>query len=273
MPCSQVQTVAVRAAPWTSGQWCAYYHRNVERLLPLPWRRGAQLTEAERQAVAASLQDFQLGESSEGRNLLRRAEQYAERADDPEYLEAMRLFVREEQRHACTLGRFLHLAGIEPLKRSRLDSAFRVLRRLAGLVLSITVLLIAETVSNVYYRALRRATGCVLLRRICDQLLRDEVRHIRFHAERLAIVRRGRARWRVALAHAGHRLLYGGTCLLVWLKHRRALRAGGLSFRGYWRECRQEMRGVLRMMDRRRYRWADAHPRYKVSLAYERVHG
>jgi hypothetical protein len=206
----------VRAAPWTSGQWAAYYHRNADRLLPLPWRRGAELTEAEREAVAASLQDFQLGESSEGRHLLRRAERYAERTDDPEYLEAMHLFVREEQRHARTLGRFLHLAGIEPLRRSRLDTVFRLLRRLAGLALSITVLLIAETIGKVYYRALRRATGSVLLRRICDQLLRDEVRHMRFHAERLAIVRRGRARWRVWLAHTGHRLLFAGACLLLY---------------------------------------------------------
>src|SRR5437763_14423701 len=228
MPCDQAQTGTVRAAPWTSGQWCYYYHRNAERLLPLPWRRGAELTDAEREAVAASIQDFQLGESSEGHNLLRRAAQHAERADDPDYVEAMQLFVREEQRHARMLGRFLHLAGIEPLKRSRLDTAFRLLRRLAGLVLSITVLLTAETIGKVYYRALRRATGSTLLRRLCEQLLRDEVRHMRFHAERLALVRRGRARWRVGLAHAWHRLLFGATCLLVWGKHRRALRAGGL---------------------------------------------
>jgi hypothetical protein len=273
MPCPQAQTGTVRAGPWTSGQWCYYYHRNAERPLPLPWLRGAELSEAERGAVAGSLQDFQLGESSEGRHLLHRAEQYAERADDPEYLEAMQLFVREEQRHARLLGRFLHLAGIEPLRRSRLDTAFRLLRRLAGLVLSITVLLIAETIGKVYYRALRRATSSPLLRRICDQLLRDEVRHMHFHAERLAIVRRGRARWRIWLAHAAHRFLYGGTCLLVWLKHRRALRAGGLTFLGFWRECRQELRGTLRIMDPRGYRWARAQTRYEVPFVYERIHG
>jgi hypothetical protein len=273
MPCEQAQTGTVRAAPWTSGQWCYYYHRNAERLLRLPWRCGAELTDAERDAVAASIQDFQLGESSEGRNLLRRAAQYAERADDPEYVEAMQLFIGEEQRHARVLGRFLHLAGIEPLKRSRLDTAFRLLRRLAGLVLSITVLLTAETVGKVYYRALRRATGSTLLRRLCDQLLRDEVRHVRFHAERLALVRRDRARWRVWLAHGCHRLLFGGTCLLVWGKHRRALRAGGLGFASFWRECWQEMRGVLRIMDPRGYRWAGERARYEVPVTYERVQG
>ncbi len=271
MPCKQAQTETVRAVPWTSAQWCYYYHRNAERLLTLPWQRGAELTEAERETVAASLQEFQLGESSEGRNLLRRAEQYAERADDPEYIEAMRLFVREEQRHARLLGHFLRLAGIELLQRSRLDSAFRLLRRLAGLVLSITVLLTAETIGKVYYRALRRVTGSVLLRRICDQLLRDEVRHMRFHAERLAIVRSRHARWRIWLAHGLHRLLFGGTCLLVWVRHRRTLRAGGLGLASFWRECWQEMRGVSKIMNPHGYRRAVRRTANEAPILYERV--
>ena len=54
--------------------------------------------------------------------------------------------------------------------------------------------------------------------------------------------------------------LFGGTCLLVWGKHRRALRAGGLGFVGFWRECWQEMRGVLKIMDPRGYRRADPLP-------------
>src|SRR5215468_10339104 len=103
-----MRTGAVRGAAVVFGRWRDYYQANARLLLALPWERGAELTAAERDAVAASLQDFQLGESSEGRNLLRRAEQYAERADDPEYVEAMQLFVREEQRHARVLGRFLH---------------------------------------------------------------------------------------------------------------------------------------------------------------------
>ncbi len=266
MSYGRAQTGAVRAAPWSSGQWCCYYATNAERLLPLPWRRGAELTDAERDAVAASMQDFQLGESSEGRNLLRRAADHAERADDPEYLEAMRLFVREEQRHARDLGRFLRLAGVPLLGHSRLDSAFRLLRRLAGLETAIGVLLTAETVGKVYYLALRRATGSVLLRRLCEQLLRDEVRHMRFHAERLALLRRGRARWRVWLAHARHRVLFGGSCLLVWAKHRRALRAGGFGLRSFWRACWGEMGRVLKWMDPRRGAGAEARKPCEVTV-------
>jgi hypothetical protein len=266
MPCDQLSTDAVRAAPWSSVRWCCYYHDDAERLLPLPWRRGAELTDEERAAVLPSVQDFQLGEQSEGRHLIRRAASYAERADDPEYLEAVRLFVAEEQRHAATLGRFLDLAGAPRLAGSRLDSAFRLLRRLAGLELCIAVLLTAETIGKVYYQGLRRAIGSVLLRRVCEQLLRDEVMHMRFHAERLAILRRGRARWRVRAAHAWHRLLFGGTCLLVWIKHRRALRAGGFGLRTFWRACRREAARVLQAMDPCGYRAAPARHEKEVPV-------
>src|SRR5205807_482027 len=113
--------------------------------------------------------------------------------------------------------------------KSRLDGAFRCLRRLAGLGLMLTVLLTAEVIGKVYYLAIRRATGSALLRRLCDQLLRDEVQHLRFHAEQLAGMRRRWRLWRVRLTHVWHRVLLEGTCLVVWCKHRHALRAGELT--------------------------------------------
>jgi hypothetical protein len=246
---------------WSARRWCEYFLGNAKSLMDLPWQRGAELTEAEKSAVAASIQDFQLGESSEGKHLLMRAHAYAGRHDDPSYASAMELFIREEQRHARDLGRFLSLAEIPLARRTRLDSIFRWLRRRAGLELCITVLLTAETVGTVYYKALRRATGSLLLRRICEQLLRDEVQHVRFHAERLAIIARQRLAWKTWLARAGHRLLFAGSSLAVWLKHRRALRAGGLNFLRYWRSCWREMRQILRLASPRTY----APERKKVS--------
>jgi hypothetical protein len=251
MACSKT-TETVRA-PWSSRGWIAYYRTNGKNLMALPWKRGAELTPEEREAIAASLQDFQLGESSEGKHLLERARAYSEN-HDPDYLEAMQLFIREEQRHARDLGTFLRLAEIPLLERTRLDSIFRWLRRLAGLELSITVLVTAETIGKVYYQAIRRATGSILLRRLCEQLLRDEAKHTRFHAERLAMLRKDRAGWRVWLARAGHRLLFAGASLAVWLKHRRALRAGGLGFVSFLQACRKERKVIFRQMDPAKYR-------------------
>jgi hypothetical protein len=257
----------VRAAPWSSAQWCAYYEANKDNLLALPWGRGPAWSEAERDALAASLQDFQLGEKSEGHHLLRRGADHAEQAGDSEYVEALRLFIAEEQRHARDLGRFLTLAGVPLLERSKLDSVFRWLRRLTGLELAISVLLTAETAGKVYYTALCRATGSVLLKRLCVQLLRDEVQHMRFHAERLAMVRRRFTPWRAWWCRARHHLVFGGACLALWAKHRRAFRAAGFGFQEYWARCWLDMRRVLRQSDPRLYDFQTVEHDEEVAVA------
>jgi hypothetical protein len=258
MACQGRRTEKVRAKPWSSRQWVAYYRANAQNLLSLPWKEGAGLTDSERAAVASSIQDFQLGESSEGRNLLQRAREHAAAEYDAAYGHAMQLFIREEQRHARDLGSFLMLADIPLVEHTKLDTIFRRLRRLAGLEQMLMVLLTAETIGKVYYKALRAATGSVLLKKICDQLLRDEVRHMRFHAERLARLRRHRSGWRLRLTLAWQRLLFGGSCIVVWAKHRSAFRAGGLGYRAYWRECWREMNRLQAQMDPARYDFAHA---------------
>jgi hypothetical protein len=240
-----------RPVRWSTAQWCRYYRANAKALLAIPWDQGVRLTPEEHEAIAASLQDFQLGESSEGHNLVRAARHYAAEAGDERYEEAIHLFIAEEQRHAHDLGRFLTLAGIPLLNHTWRDVIFRWLRRRAGLELFLMVLVTAEMIGKVYYKALRRAIGSLVLRRLCDQLLRDEIKHIRFHVERLALMRQNRQRWRVCLARAWHRILFGGTCLIVWQGHRRALRAGDYTFGRFWSECWEVFNGSLRPIDPR----------------------
>lgn len=169
------------------------------------------------------------------------------RTGDAEYVRAIRLFIGEEQRHAADLGRFLRLAGVPLLRLSWTDAVFRSLRcgRLEPIL---CVLLAAELIAMVYYRAVHDASSSALLRRLCAQILRDERRHLRFHTERLAILRRGRNRWLRAVAAGLQRLLFAGTCLVVWWKHGRALRLGGFGRRRFWRrawhECNQALRQV-----------------------------
>ncbi len=89
-----------RSQARTSLQWSRYFQANLQRLLDIPWKQGAGWSAEERASFAASLQDFQLGESSAGRSLIARAQDYAARSGDESYEQAIRLFIQEEQRHS-----------------------------------------------------------------------------------------------------------------------------------------------------------------------------
>ena len=107
-----------------SESWLDYYRDNRESLLQIPWEQGAEISESEYVAIWESVREFQLGESSEGRHILHCAREYAAHRRTPAYAETIELFVREEQRHARDLGRFMDLAGLcvsatAPARRTR----------------------------------------------------------------------------------------------------------------------------------------------------------
>ena len=235
-----------------SRYWLEYFVANTTSLLEIPWGRGAEITVAERRAIVSSIQEFQLGESSEGRHLLRSAETFAKRTRDPHYPEAMRLFIKEEQRHARDLGRFMDMAAIPRIRHTWPDRVFRRLRQVGGgLEISISVLITAEIIAKVYYAALREATGSSVLRRLCDRILRDEDAHVRFQCDYLAVIRKDRKDWTLALTEALQRFLFFGTCLVVWKSHRRAIKQGGITFRLFWKMCWDEMSTAFRQMKSR----------------------
>jgi hypothetical protein len=237
----RVRPVEAANSEW----WCDHFVRNETRQLDIPWERAATLTDESRAVLIPSLQDFQLGESSEGRHGRARAAAYADRIGDPHYAEAVRLFFAEENRHAAYLARYLELHGVKPIGRSWTDFIFRRVRRLMGLELLLTVLLTAELIGEVYYRAVRAATGCPVLRAICSQLLRDERMHVRFHVERFRFLRRGRSKARTALQDHLWRLFFAATCLAVWLKHGRTMRLGGYGFQRFRAEALDGFRRAI----------------------------
>ena len=123
---------------------------------------------------------------------------------------------------------------------------FGALRQLGGLEVSISVLITAEIIAKVYYAALRDSTESSVLRRICDQFLRDEREHVRFHCDYLALLRGSRRPFLFALTEAAQRFLFFGTCLVVWKFHNRAIRKGGMGFSRFWRGCWREMNAAMR---------------------------
>jgi hypothetical protein len=219
----------------TSLEWRKYYEENACSLLKIPWELGHELSYAEQRAIIRSVQDFQAGESSEGRHLFQYAKDYAERTDDHEYIEAIRLFIAEEQRHARDLGYFMQLSGIPLVKTTFTDGVFRRLRQfLGGLEISIGVLVTAEIIAKVYYAALQSATNSVVLQTLCRQILRDEVKHVEFQVERLGILRAKRSWLLLKGTMAIQRFLFLGTCIVVWAFHSKVFRKSGYDFGDFW---------------------------------------
>ncbi len=198
-----------------------YFQANQNHYADLAWDDPHQLTAHELRAVRASLQTFQRGESSEGHYLYARAQQLG----DAEYTAAMRLFIKEEQTHAAVLGRFLDQQGIARLRGHWLDDVFRGLRRVLGLEHTLRVLLVAEVVAAVYYRALFSATYSGLLQQICRRIMLDEEMHLNFQcfALRHLAARRGGG-W---LRRQAYRGLMAGAALAAYATSRAALQAGG----------------------------------------------
>jgi hypothetical protein len=196
----------------------------------MPWRQRQRLSLAERRLVAPSLAQFQLGEGAQGRSFTARAAAHAEETGDPEYLEAVRAFIGEEQRHSAELGRFLDREGIPRREHDAVDGIFRRLRKLGGLRVMVGVLVAAEAVSMAYYRALHDVTGSPLLRALCRQILRDEAQHLRFQGYSLARTGYG---WVDAQIH---RALVMMAALVVYGGHRELLRAAGRTARSFLQE-------------------------------------
>jgi hypothetical protein len=237
-------------------EWVNYFLSNYEGRLEVPWDLGAGVTEVELSRIASSLRAWQLGETSDGTHLMAVVRKYAARMKDPESIEAIRLFILEEQRHGDHLGRFLDQAGIPRAKRDWGDSLFRAARYfIPRMEVWVTPVIMVETHALVYYNAIRLSTASPVLRQICKQILIDEIPHIRFQCERLAILHRHRHRLLRDLTMLGHRLFFTGITLAIWCGHCKALRAGGFNFRRFWNAAWGKMNRAWRMMNPNGYRW------------------
>jgi hypothetical protein len=240
----------------STAEWLAYFRANAAKRRPIPWEAGCEVAAPQLEAIARSLQGWQLGETSDGHHLRAAAARHAVRVGDPDLPAVIDLFIREEQRHGELLGRFLDEAGMGRVKADWGDSLFRAVRYcVTDMEVWTTPVVMVETLAVVYYNAVRRATDSPVLRAVCAQILADEGPHVRFQCERLAALLRARPPWGRRLTMLCQRLFFFAVMLLVWLGHRRALRAGGYDWGRYWRAAWSKMNAAWRMMDPRRYTW------------------
>jgi hypothetical protein len=172
--------------------------------------------------------------------MLRFAQRFCERTGDGGLLAALRLFLREEQRHSALLGHFLELEHMPCLRKHWVHGAFRWMRGVGGLELCLKVLVTAEILALPYYTALRDATGSSLLRALCQRILDEEAAHIRFQASAICRFRQQRRASLDPAIKLLHMLFLGGTAALVWLEHKRVFESAGRTFGQFWADARHE---------------------------------
>lgn len=192
-----------------------------------------------RAPLAAVLARFQLGEAGEGR-VARDIDDCRLPAVDDDYRRALKLFVREEGRHARILAGIVRTLGGQLLAKQASNDLFRWCRRLLGLRFKLLVLLVAEIVGSAIYDLLGARLRPGALRAALAQISADEQVHLRFHAAFLRLESTARLR-RPALRTALWVVTVAAAVVVV-LENRRALRALGLHtddvVRPVWRRLR-----------------------------------
>ncbi|MGZ6778868.1 MAG: ferritin-like domain-containing protein, partial [Mycobacterium sp.] len=169
----------------TFGPWVEHFERNeqvhAEADAAIAFDGRCDITDAVRPPLVESIRRFQLGESGDGEQLLRKAQ----RAGDPEYTSAAELFVAEEQQHAALLLRLLGYLGGEPMRSHWSDAVFVRLRRLMGLCTELMVLTVAEVVALSYYGGLAESGPDGVVRAVAARIVADEHPHVQFQVDRL----------------------------------------------------------------------------------------
>jgi hypothetical protein len=211
-------------------QWLKYFQHNRDNRLPVPWEHPINLEPKLRKPLIASLQRFQVGESGEGRTLKR----HVAATGNGDYIEAIQLFIKEENEHARLMGEILNCLNAPLLESHWSDNAFMALRHVFGLEEELLVLLIPEMIAQRYFRALHDGTQDPIVRAVCEQIMHDEDGHVAFHVNYLQDALAKLPLWRRALLRIGWRVLFRGACAVVMYDHYSVLSAVNVSPAKFW---------------------------------------
>ncbi len=218
----------------TTNYWFRHFKENAGRQ-HINWLLKPVITTKETHTILSSLQAWQLGETSDGSQLTAAATRYAQHMGDPAYVDTIKLFIKEEQKHGENLGRYLDAIGQPRIKANWGDTLFRKVRHLNTSMEMWTLAVIAvESIAQVYYQALKDATDCPLLKSICTDILTDEAFHITFQTERLALIYEQKSNFSKSWRRLAYACFFHATSALVWFAHRKVLAAGGNAFASYF---------------------------------------
>jgi hypothetical protein len=223
---------------WTD--WRSHFERSAARPLPgaldfhAHGATAAHLHDGEagtaavtdvRVPLARVLARFQLGESGEGR-IAHEIDRAALPGIDGDYRRALKLFVKEEGRHARILASIVRALGGRLIRRGPSERIFRAVRRMLGVRFKLLVLQIAEIMGGSFYPLLAERLGATPAGAALAEIAADEAHHLRFHA---AFLRAQAARPAARVGLRAALWLIGVAALgAVIIENRRDLRAARL---------------------------------------------
>lgn len=204
--------------------WRDRLEQNARRPIPAT-EAPAELTDEQHALVLRSLQEFQLGETGEGRVAHQIDGVQWEGADD-DLRGLIKLWVREEGRHARILALMVQGMDGALLARHWSTGAFRGLRRRFGVRFKLLVALTAEIAGAVFYGLLARALPPGPMASALMELERDEAAHLQFQSELFGMLGR---RWAAhALIQAAWWFFALGVSAMVWWRHAPTLASLGV---------------------------------------------
>jgi len=229
----------------TSKEWIGYFKLNAT-YKGINWELRPDITPEQIGVILSSLQAWQLAETSDGKNLITAAQLYAKKIKDPDYVESIALFIKEEQKHGDHLGRYLDAIGQKRIRKDWGDTLFRRFRHLYTSMESWTLaVLVVENTAQIFYQSLKIATSCDLLKQICSEILKDEAPHIKFQTQRLAIIFESKTLVGKWFRRPFYKLFFFMTSTLVWVAHRKLFLAGGNTFPKYMRKMKAKYRKTM----------------------------
>ncbi len=163
----------------TCDEWLAYFESNENRPAPQTPSHVASLAPELHRPLVTALQCFQLGEAGEGR-VAKEAACSLDPALNHSMKESVRLYVREEGRHARELSKLLSAMGEPVIRKHRFDRWFRWSRRFFGLRPKMAVIAAAEVVGSTFYWVVATRVPCSHVAEVARAIGGDEDRHLEF---------------------------------------------------------------------------------------------
>ncbi|MEP6465986.1 MAG: ferritin-like domain-containing protein [Parafilimonas sp.] len=222
----------------TSNKWIEHFKSNALQQR-VDWTISPHISEKEVATILHSLQAWQLGETSDGHHLIRASAIYAKKINDTNYVDAVKLFIKEEQKHGNNLGKYIDAIGQRRIKKDWGDTLFRKIRYLnTSMEIWTLAVITVESTAQIFYHALKVATNCKLLQQICTDILIDEAYHIDFQTERLSIIFESKSLTGKILMRNIYTLFFFTTSLVVWFAHKKLFKTGDVSFKKYLRKMK-----------------------------------